>query len=110
MLLRLKIGRNLTLGRCTSRRPLLLIPGAATLYYRLRQVDADGTFKYSPVQAVSLTGAGLALYPNPAHGGAATFTGVTPGAMVTVYDALGRPVTTATADVSGTAALALPAG
>jgi hypothetical protein len=36
--------------------------------------------------------------------------GAQPGAIVTVYDALGRPVTTATADAAGTAALALPAG
>ena len=30
--------------------------------------------------------------------------------VVTVYDALGRPVATATADANGTAALVLPAG
>ena len=86
--------------------------GAATLYYRLRQVDADGSFSYSPVRTVGLTGAaaGLSLYPNPAHGGAATLTGALPGTTVTVSDALGRPVATATADATGTAALALPAG
>jgi uncharacterized protein (DUF2141 family) len=84
----------------------------STIYYRLRQVDADGTASYSPVRTVARTGAaaGLALYPNPAHGGAATLAGALPGASVTVYDALGRPVTSATADASGTAALALPAG
>jgi hypothetical protein len=86
--------------------------GAALLYYRLRQVDTDGTFSYSPVRTVSLTGAaeGLALYPNPAHAGAATLTGALPGTRVTMFDALGRSVTTATADATGTAALALPAG
>ena len=86
--------------------------GAALLYYRLKQVDADGTFSYSPVRTVALTGAaaGLALYPNPAPGGAATLTGAQPGAVVTVYDALGRPVTTASADAAGTAVLVLPAG
>jgi len=43
--------------------------GVATLYYRLRQVDLDGTFNYSPVRTVTLKGmaaAGLALYPSPA--------------------------------------------
>ena len=39
-------------------------------YYRLRQVDADGTASYSPVQSVSFTKApaapALGLYPNPA--------------------------------------------
>ena len=75
-------------------------------------MDADGTFGYSPVRTVALTGAvaGLALYPNPAHGGAVTLTGTAPGAAVTVHDALGRPVTSATANAAGTAALVLPAG
>jgi hypothetical protein len=86
--------------------------GVATLYYRLKQVDADGTASYSPVRAVVLkgAGAGLALYPNPVRGRAATLMGVQPGALATVYDALGRPVLAATADATGTAALALPTG
>jgi hypothetical protein len=75
-------------------------------------VDLDGTFSYSPVRVVALTGAaaGLAVYPNPAHGHAATLTGAVPGTVVTVLDALGRPVTSATADTAGSAALVLPAG
>jgi len=89
--------------------------GAALLYYRLKQVDADGTFSYSPVRVVALTGAalsataGLSIYSNPSHG-TATLTGAAPGTQVTVFDALGRPVATATADAAGTAALVLPAG
>ncbi|WBA40781.1 T9SS type A sorting domain-containing protein [Hymenobacter canadensis] len=42
---------------------------AATLYYRLRQVDTDGTPEYSPVVAVSwksTTQTAISLYPNPA--------------------------------------------
>jgi hypothetical protein len=43
-------------------------PGRA--YYRLRQVDLDGTATYSPVRTVDLAGADLTaavgLYPNPA--------------------------------------------
>ena len=45
-----------------------LLPGRPT-YYRLRQVDLDGTASYSPV--VALTAAettALQLYPNPARG------------------------------------------
>ncbi|SFQ04497.1 lamin tail domain-containing protein [Hymenobacter arizonensis] len=40
---------------------------ASRLYYRLRQVDLDGTVAFSPVVSVSGTGAPLelALYPNP---------------------------------------------
>jgi len=36
------------------------------LYYRLQQVDLDGTSRYSPVRAVRFTAADLSLYPNPA--------------------------------------------
>ena len=81
------------------------------LYYRLKQVDADGSFSYSPVRVVGLKGAaeGLSLFPNPATTGA-TLTDTTPSSLVQVYDALSRLVTSATADASGTAALALPAG
>jgi hypothetical protein len=85
----------------------------STIYYRLKQLDADGTFAYSPVRVVPRPGAGAAgpsLYPNPARGGAATLTGTLPDTVVTVTDALGRPVTSTIADASGTAALDLPAG
>jgi alpha-tubulin suppressor-like RCC1 family protein len=81
-----------------------------TLYYRLRQVDQDGTDAYSGVRSVVLEAkAGLVLFPNPTNG-AATLTGATPGTVVQVVDALGRTVLTATTDDAGTAALALPAG
>ncbi len=86
--------------------------GATMLYYRLRQVDLDGTFSYSPVRAVAGSGkptAGLLLFPNPTSG-AATLTGAEPGTAVMVFDALGRKVTSATADATGTAGLVLPAG
>ena len=81
------------------------------LYYRLRQVDLGGTTAYSPMRTVRDGGpAALALFPNPAHSGAATLTGTEPGTLVRVFDALGRQVLAATADAGGTAALALPAG
>ena len=79
-------------------------------YYRLRQLDLDGTVNYSPVRAVTVgSQPNLALFPNPARG-AAALTGALPGTMVTVYDALGRAVTVATVDAAGTAALVLPPG
>ncbi|WP_035560612.1 IPT/TIG domain-containing protein [Hymenobacter sp. IS2118] len=81
------------------------------LYYRLRQVDLNGITAYSPVRTVRVGGpATLALFPNPAPGGAATLTGAEPGTVVRVFDALGRPVLAATTDAAGTAALVLPAG
>ncbi|WP_201981570.1 glycine-rich protein [Hymenobacter rubidus] len=83
---------------------------ASRLYYRLRQIDQDGTFSYSPVRSVVVAGAGLVLYPNPAAG-VATLRGAAAGAAVQVLDALGRLVRTAVADAEGTTVLAgLPAG
>ncbi|MBD2724666.1 right-handed parallel beta-helix repeat-containing protein [Hymenobacter armeniacus] len=84
--------------------------GTSQVVYRLRQVDRDGTFHYSPLRAVAAGGtAGLALFPNPTTG-AASLVGVQPGAVVTVFDAVGRPVLTTTATAGGTAALVLPRG
>ena len=76
--------------------------GAATLYYRLRQVDLDGAAHYSPVRAVAV-GTALSLFPNPTTG-AATLSGAAAGTPVQVLDALGRVV--ATAQLPG----GLPAG
>ncbi len=42
-------------------------PTGTTLYYRLRQVDADGTASYSPVAAVRPGPAQAGIFPNPAH-------------------------------------------
>ena len=82
----------------------------STSYYRLRQVDLDGTASYSPVRVVTVGGKGsLTLYPNPART-AVTVAGLRANAAVEVLDALGRPVARATADAGGTASLTLPAG
>jgi len=88
--------------------PTIMRYGTDLVYYRLRQVDADGTAAYSPVRTVAVARpAGLALFPNPTHN-AATLTGAKPGAEVVVLDAVGRHVATFVADASGKAALALP--
>jgi uncharacterized delta-60 repeat protein len=112
-----KIGTLAAAGTSLTPRAYALLDaklptGATVLYYRLRQVDLDGTAHYSVVRTVALAGAsaGLSLYPNPAHGGAATLLGAQPGTVVTVLDALGRTVATAPADASGTAVLVLPQG
>ncbi|WP_151089263.1 T9SS type A sorting domain-containing protein [Hymenobacter baengnokdamensis] len=85
--------------------------GASQLYYRLRSVDRDGSRTYSPVETVTLTpaSAGLALFPNPTKA-TTTLTGATAGTTIQVLDALGRVVSTTTADATGAATLALPAG
>ncbi|GAA3979908.1 hypothetical protein GCM10022407_26420 [Hymenobacter antarcticus] len=111
------IGAVAAAGSSTALRSYELLDATlpastATLYYRLKQVDQDGSFSYSPVRTVAVAGvaAGLGLYPNPTHGSGATLTGAVPGTMVTVFDALGRVVASATADAAGRATLALPAG
>jgi len=82
--------------------------GVSVIYYRLRQVDANGTASYSPVRPVAVPQlAGLSLFPNPTRV-AATLTGAEPGAAVQVFDAVGRLVVDTRADTAGRAALVLP--
>ena len=109
-----KIGEAAAAGSSSSARRYAHLDGTAPagrLYYRLRQVDADGTFSYSPVRMVTLAGSGLlALVPNPAQAARTLASGLPAGAAVNVFDALGRPVLRTLADVGGQAALVLPAG
>jgi alpha-tubulin suppressor-like RCC1 family protein len=87
-------------------------PFTHSLFYRLRQVDTDGSASYSPVRAVTFTHSPIhsfTLYPNPAHD-AVTVTGLQAGQLIEVFDALGRALLTATADASGSARLVLPTG
>jgi hypothetical protein len=86
-------------------------PLAGAAYYRLRQVDLDGSAQYSAVRVVANSNAqtGLRLFPVPART-SATLLGAAPGELVRVFDARGRLTTTATADATGTAVLVLPAG
>ena len=69
-----------------------------TLYYRLRQVDRDGTYAFSPVATVVGTEAAgkVMLYPNPAHS-CISF----PAAAATPYrvlNQLGQPLLRGTAE------------
>jgi len=82
----------------------------ALVYYRLRQVDLDGTFSYSSVRVVTIAAkTGLTLYPNPARSAVAV-TGLAAGTAVDVLDTLGRTVVRATAGADGTAAITLAPG
>jgi uncharacterized repeat protein (TIGR01451 family) len=82
-------------------------------YYRLRQVDLDGTATYSPVRTVAFAAAAsapqLSLYPNPAtdqlH---VALTGLAaPGATLTVYSVLGQALRTTQLGTTGQADVAL---
>ena len=74
-------------------------PFATTLFYRLRQVDTDGTFEYSPVVEVEVTPSAVALLPvapNPVVG-VANLRYELPEATAVrlqVFDLLGRRVAT----------------
>ncbi|MBD2717321.1 VCBS repeat-containing protein [Microvirga sp. STR05] len=82
---------------------------ASVLYYRLRQVDQNGSAHLSPIQVVQLDKiASLQLYPNPTRA-SVTVTGVAAHATIEVIDALGRVRLTVTAEQSGRTVLPLPA-
>ena len=106
-------------GQGTATRPnnyqfndgtLAAYPGPV-VYYRLRQVDRDGSETFSPVRDVPVpTGlaSSLQLWPNPAHH-TVTVAGLAPGQVVQLYDLTGRVVLTATTPPSGPLQLVLPA-
>ncbi|RZK60157.1 MAG: T9SS type A sorting domain-containing protein, partial [Hymenobacter sp.] len=76
-------------------------------YYRLVQLDQNGTVTYSPTQVVGGLAASLALVPNPARG-PVQVVGLPAGATLEVCDALGRVVRPATATTTLEVAGLLP--
>lgn len=46
------------------------IMGIGSVFYRLKQIDMDGKFTYSPIKAIKreISIAGLQVYPNPSNG------------------------------------------
>ncbi|MFD1874630.1 T9SS type A sorting domain-containing protein [Hymenobacter bucti] len=82
---------------------------AGQLYYRLRQLDTDGTATYSPVASVSPSETALTLYPNPALS-QLTVVGAA-GQEVRVFDLAGRLHLTTKLPASGQLSVAaLPPG
>ncbi|RZK62970.1 MAG: T9SS type A sorting domain-containing protein [Hymenobacter sp.] len=85
-------------------------PAAGVTYYRLRQVDTDGTATYSPVAVVQggeVVGApAITAAPNPSTGRFALLTNFSAAAQVrgSVVNMLGQPVATVEALVPGGAA------
>ncbi|RZK38328.1 MAG: T9SS type A sorting domain-containing protein [Hymenobacter sp.] len=84
---------------------------ATTTYYRLRQINTDGSTSYSPVQIVpEKADASLTLYPNPSTGELIQVLGASSAVPLRLLDAQGRlvrelPVNTLSIDPKG-----LPAG
>ncbi|GAA3989176.1 reprolysin-like metallopeptidase [Hymenobacter antarcticus] len=82
------------------------------MYYRLRQLDTDGTATFSPVRTVAVPTsrpALLQLWPNPAHGTVAVG-GMAPGEAVQLLDLAGRVLLSAVLPAEGPLQLPLPAG
>lgn len=43
--------------------------GSGIIYYRLKQVDFDGTSSYSAIKSINIVqGSNISIYPNPTHG------------------------------------------
>ena len=116
-----RIGTVTAAGTSSTARAYALLDGqlpagADRLYYRLRQVDADGTVAYSPVQVVTRTGvadAPLQAYPNPARGSEyVRVLGAT--APLRVFNGAGQLVRTQSAAAAGAESVlplaGLPAG
>jgi hypothetical protein len=106
-----KVGEVKGQGSKTSATPYAFTDANAAklgslLYYRLKQVDADGTATYSPVRTVSFTATAaaepaiaLSVYPNPATAQTSAVTldlSTLPQGtyQATVLDATGRLVAT----------------
>ncbi|OAV42573.1 hypothetical protein [Lewinella sp. 4G2] len=84
-------------------------PLVGTAYYRLRQIDADGSFSHSPVETVRLAAA-TRLFPNPTYG-RVTVAAEAPQTLV-LLDGLGREMARYVHPGGGAQAfdLAVPAG
>ena len=73
-------------------------PDKGTNYYRLKQLDFDGSFEYSKIVSVFFNGDRTPMpliYPNPVHAGSLTLylpeMGEVP-ALLTLFDRMGRKV------------------
>ncbi|MCI1186315.1 T9SS type A sorting domain-containing protein [Hymenobacter sp. DH14] len=86
------IGKVQSAGTTTHRTEYTFVDAypAALSYYRLRQVDRDGTTSFSPVVTVKKAAASesLAVYPNPATEAVAV--AAAPGTRFALFDQLGR--------------------
>ncbi|MBC6611301.1 T9SS type A sorting domain-containing protein [Hymenobacter sp. BT507] len=83
-------------------------PLSGTSYYRLKQVDEDGTFAYSPIAAITNTEAAreMSFYPNPVRDVLHISANESlVGARVIVTDLTGRTLLTSTLDATNSVSL-----
>ncbi len=76
---------------------------AKQVYYRLKEIDKDNSFTYSPIIVVELQNNNLSIYPNPTNGNV-TINSPEAG-QLTVYNTLGEAVTTQTIQAGHTTVL-----
>jgi hypothetical protein len=106
------IGKENTVGagyNYTYNDATLSTITASTVYYRLQEVDNDGSTTYSAIAPVSLNGNTFTLYPNPAT----SYINIessksTTGAIALITDALGRTLLIKT--LSGSQLQQIPLG
>ena len=85
-------------------------PVAGVAYYRLRQVDFDGTESYSPINSVQWNSKAASFYPNPSKA-AITLTGVSGPVHYHVYSLQGQQLAVGEAEGGSTVDLSkVPAG
>ncbi|HEX8350471.1 MAG TPA: T9SS type A sorting domain-containing protein [Hymenobacter sp.] len=85
-------------------------PAAGVAYYRLRQVDFDGTESYSPIKSVQWDGKAASFYPNPSLA-AITFGGAAGPVQYRVYSLKGQQVASGQAAAGSTVDMSgVPAG
>lgn len=65
-------------------------PETGINYYRIRQVDLDGTYKYSHIVLVDYEGDKISIYPNPAYNTLYINTGIS--VRANLYDQFGHLV------------------
>ncbi|HXA01083.1 MAG TPA: T9SS type A sorting domain-containing protein [Cytophagaceae bacterium] len=66
---------------------------SGTTYYRIKQVDKDGSAGYSPIAAVMSTHRPIRIYPNPASDNIMVESGeFSEGTQLVIYDILGKAV------------------
>ncbi len=81
-------GSNVTGYNFTDRSP-----ATGNNFYRLRQVDNDGKFSYSPVRLINFDALqNISVYPNPFGNIVTINTGNRPIGIVTVVDITGKTV------------------
>ncbi len=82
---------------------------ASVNYYRIKSIDADGSYQYSSVVKVSTLSSAVKAYPNPVVGRKLFIEGLDAGKYtVNIYNVVGQRVSSSYLNVNGTSQLSLP--